>query len=592
MHRRDFLHRLGAGAAGVWAASAFPRTGRAQTSSPAVRPNVLFITVDDLRPELGCYGNGIIKTPNIDRLAASGVTFTRAYCQQALCNPSRASLLSGLRPDSVKVWDLRVHFRDTVPEVVTLPEYFRKNGYRAEACGKVFHTNMDDRKAWDVPTFFPRASRLYSKGTLEHVDYLALKARAEGKGEAFIRDHVRGPATEVENCRDEERWDGEIAETAIRALYRLASAKQPFFLGVGFIQPHLPFVAPKRYWDLYDPKAIPEARNPYPPKKALMISLNANDELRDYEDFAETPPPWKGRLPEEKRRRLKHGYYASVSFIDAQVGRILNFLGRLGLAGNTIVVFLGDNGFKLGEHGSWSKMTNFEDDTRCPLIIRAPGAAGNGRKAEGLVEFVDLYPTVCGLAGLPRPDHLEGSSLGSLLNEPERAGKEAAFSQHYRRHVSAPLMGYTARTLTHRFVEWRYMDTGNVLGEELYDLIRDPLENVNIADSPENAKILEEMRALLRRTCPVRPRRGPALLASQSSDLRVELELVNELGEEVTIYEIDADGARRWVHSLVAGKQMVIDTFLTHPFVVESLSGEFHRVCYADYPRRRVVLRR
>jgi len=569
-----------------------PRAGRAQSASGSSRQNVLFITVDDLRPELGCYGNQVIKTPSIDRLASTGVSFTRAYCQQSLCNPSRASLLTGLRPDSVKVWDLRVHFRETVPEVVTLPQYFRKNGYRAEAYGKIFHNNLPDRKSWDIPNAFPQASRLYSKGTQEHLDYLILKARAEGKTEDFIRDHIRGPATEIEDCRDQDRWDGEIAEMAIRALYRLAAAREPFFLAVGFILPHLPFVPPKRYWDLYDPKEIPEAPNPFPPKNALMLSLNANDELRDYEDFAETAPPWKGRLSEEKRRRLKHGYYASVSFIDAQIGRILGFIERLGLADNTIVVFLGDNGYKLGEHAAWSKMTNFEDDTRCPLIIRAPGVGGNGRKADGLVELVDVYPTVCGLAGLPRPEHLEGSNLGSLLDEPDRAGKDAAFSQFYRRHVSAPLMGYSARTLSHRYVEWRYMDTGNVLGEELYDEIRDPQENANVADLPENGKTLEEMRALLRKTCPVRPRRGPALLAAQSSDLRVELELINELGEEVTVYEIDADGARRWVHDLVPGKQMVIDTYLTHPYVVESLSGEFHQVCYADYPRRRVNLRR
>jgi len=572
--------------------SGFPSLIGSQSTRSAGRPNVLFITVDDLRPELGCYGNRVVKTPNIDRLAESGVTFTRAYCQQALCNPSRASLLTGLRPDTVKVWDLRVHFRETVPEVVTLPQLFRKNGYRAEAYGKIFHNDMPDRKSWDIPNVFPQTSRLYSKGTLEHLDYLILKARAEGLGEDYIKAHVRGPATEIEDCRDEDRWDGEITNLAVRALYRLADAREPFFLAVGYIQPHLPFVAPKEYWDLYDPQAIPEAVNPYPPKNALMISLNANDELRDYEDFAETPAPWKGRLPEEKRRRLKHGYYAGVSFVDAQIGRLLGFLDRLGQAENTIVVFLGDNGFKLGEHGAWSKMTNFEDDTRCPLIIRAPGIAGNSRTASGLVEFVDLYPTLCGLAGLPRPDTLQGVTLGSLLEEPDRAGKDAVFSQFFRRHVSAPLMGYSVRTMTHRFVEWRYMDTGNVFGEELYDEVRDPHENVNIGDIPENRKVIEDLRTVLRRTCPVRPRRGPALIAAQSSDLRVELELINELGEEVTVYEIDADGARHWVHDLLSGEQMVIDTFLTHPYVVESLSGEFHKVCYADYPRRRVVLQR
>lgn len=584
---------MGAGAAGAWVASGFPSVQRAsRLSGQSPRPNVLFIAVDDLRPELGCYGNSFIKTPAIDRLAGAGIAFTQAYCQQAVCNPSRASLLTGLRPDSVKVWDLRVHFRETVPDVVTLPQYFRRNGYRAEAYGKIFHSPLPDRKSWDKPNYWPQYSRLYSDPTRVRLEERILEAKTRGLDEDFIRDHIRGPATEAEDCPDNRRWDGEIAEQATYALYRLASGGEPFFLAVGFFLPHLPFVPPKKYWDLYDPRGIPEAPNPFLPKGAPILAMNSMDELRDYEDFAGVPYPWERPLSEEKRRLLKHGYYASVSFIDAQIGRLLLFLERLGRADDTIVVLWGDNGWKLGEHGGWAKMTAYENDTHCPLIIRAPGIKGNGKQARGLVEFIDIYPTLCGLAGLPLPDHLQGKSLGAQLNDPSRDGKPAVFSQIYRRRAHLDTMGYACRTDHHLFVEWRNMETGEILAAELYDHRDDPLENVNLAERPDQKTVQEGLRRQLRETCPITTRPGPALMSAQSSDLRVELEFINGLDEAATIYKLDNHGARRWIQDLKPGEKLIVDTYITHPFVVESASGEFYQVCYPDYPRRQVVLKR
>ena len=497
-----------------------------------------------------------------------------------------------MRPDSVKVWDLLVHFRETVPDAVTLPQHFRRNGYQAEAYGKVFHATLPDRKSWSKPNYMPQYSKLYSQATLDRMEERGRKAKTEGRSEAYIRDHIRGPATEIEDCPDNQRWDGEIAEQATYALYRLAAGREPFFLAVGFFHPHLPFVAPKKYWDLYDPRKIPEAPNPFLPKGAPQLAMNSMDELRDYEDFAMAPPPWKGPLTEDQRRLLKHGYYASVSFVDAQVGRLLGFLERLDLAKNTIVVLWGDNGWKLGEHGSWSKMTNYENDTWCPLIISAPGVKGNGKEARGLVEFVDIYPTLCTMAGLPLPEHLQGQNLGALLNDPSGPGKLAAFSQFYRRHTNFHAMGYAMRTDRYRFVEWRNMETGAILADELYDHRDDPLENVSLAARPENKALLEKLRLQLRETCPIITRPGPSLISAQSSDLQVQLELANELEESVSIYELDAVGARRWIHDLKAGEKLIVDTYVTHPYVIESVSGEFYQVCYPDYPRRKVILRR
>jgi iduronate 2-sulfatase len=590
MKRREFLK--GAGVGLPTALTVLPRSSVLGSASAPKRPNVLFISVDDLRPELGCYGTPIIRTPAIDRLAASGVRFSRAYCQSSVCNPSRVSLMTGLRPDSAKVWDLLVHFRETVPDIVTLPEHFRRNGYRAMAFGKIFHATLPDRRSWDVPTYWPRYSSLYSKATLARIKDREAKARAKGWSEELVRDQVRGPAIEVEDVPDNRRWDGEIAEQAMLSMVGLARSGRPFFLGVGFFQPHLPFVAPKRYWDLYDRARIPEALNPFLPKGMPSIAMNIMTELRVYSDFAAAPRPTAALLPEARRRALKHGYYASVSFIDAQVGRLLDLLKRLGIAGNTIVVFSGDNGWKLGEHGSWCKSTNYEIDNRCPLIIRDPGRPGNGRASDARVEFVDLYTTLCEAAGLPLPAHLEGRSLAGLLNDPASPGRDAAFSQIYRLIGGRHVMSYSMRTDRYRYIEWRDWPTGATIVEELYDHRHDPEENDNLAVRTETAGVRADLRSRLLQTCPIQRRSHPAIVRATASDIAARLELVNELGEAAVVFELDAQGARQEPKTLKPGERRTFETYLTHPFAVESVSGDFYRLVTVSSPQAETVLRK
>ena len=457
------------------------------------RPNVLFIAIDDLRPELGCYGAREIKTPNIDRLAGGGVAFSRAYCQQAVCNPSRASLLTGLRPDSTKVWDLVTHFRKALPDVVTLPQHFKQNGYRSVGMGKIYHGTLPDPKSWTTPKLRPRGHRLYSEATRKRQAERRKKYLAEGMTKAFIGGHRRGPATEGEDVPDEARIDGALTNVALDTLGKLARGKDPFFLAVGYYLPHLPFTPPRKYWDMYDPKRISVAPNPRLPSACPPMAMNTMYELRAYEDFAETPRPGAGLLTEAQARRLKHGYYASVTYVDAQVGRLLDALAKLGMADNTVVVLWGDHGWKLGEHGSWCKQTNYEIDTRSPLIVRAPGAAKRGVTCGALVEFVDIYPTLCELCGLKRPAGLEGTSMAPLLKDVRRPWKQAAFSQFRRRHKKVEYMGYSMRTDRYRLVEWRNCRTGKTVDRELYDHSTDPGENRNLAGDKQYSALLERL---------------------------------------------------------------------------------------------------
>ena len=467
----------------------------------AERPNVLFIAVDDLRPELGCYGVKEIKSPNIDRLAASGMLFKRAYCQQAVCNPSRASLMTGLRPDSTKVWDLVTHFRDTIPEVVTLSQHFRSNGYRAVAYGKIFHNPLSDAESWDEPNHWPEKARSWSPEGVQRLVKYRETMKADGKSQAAIR-RMRAPATDDEDVPDNARPDGEIADQALAAMEKLADAEQPFFLAVGFIRPHLPFTPPKKYWDLYHREEIPLAKNPRLPTAAPSMAMNTMYELRDYLDFAESPRPEQGSLGEDEQRRLKHGYYASVSFVDAQIGRLLDKLEALKLTDDTIVVLWGDHGWKLGEHNSWCKQTNYEIDAHVPLLLRAPDGRGKGQTTSALVEFIDIYPTLCELAELPLPEHLEGRSFAPLLSDPRQAWKEAAFSQFRRRQNGEEFMGYAMRTDRYRYVEWKNRRTLKTVAWELYDHQADPEENRNLAGEPEQAKLLEQLSAKLRAALP------------------------------------------------------------------------------------------
>lgn len=462
---------------------------RAAAQNPAAKPNVLFFAVDDLRPELGCYGHTTIRTPNLDRLARRGLTFLRAYCQQAVCSPSRSSLLTGARPDSTKVWDLVTHFRDALPNIATLPEHFKNHGYFVQGMGKLYHGGYDDPRSWSVPWQTPAAPEYALPDTAA--------PPAPESGEKKKKKKATGQRREPfesADVADDFYKDGKTAELAVRALREIGRKPQPFFLAVGFSKPHLPFIAPKRYWDLYDPAKIQLAPNPDPPKDAPEYALTSFGELRNYRGI-----PAEGPVPEATARRLKHGYYAAASYMDAQMGKVLDELDRLGLAKNTIVVLWGDHGWKLGEHGSWCKHSNVENDTNAPLLMAAPGMKAAGKRTRALVEFVDIYPTLAELAGLPLPAHLEGTSFKPLLDRPERPWKPAAFSQYPRGGV----MGYSMRTDRYRFTVWvKRGDRTQVEATELYDHREDPQENTNIAGRPGNAGLVRELMEQWRRGWP------------------------------------------------------------------------------------------
>ncbi|MCK5067935.1 MAG: sulfatase [Bacteroidales bacterium] len=461
-------------------------------------PNILFIPVDDLRPDLGCYGNTTILSPNIDRLAADGVTFTRTYCQQSVCNPSRASLLTGLRPDSIQVWDLYTSFRDVVPDVLTLPQYFKQNGYTTIGLGKTFHNNIPDTLSWtrkphiEGYPFDPDAVYL-NEENLKIQEAKKQKLIAAGKNRIDQLGHwyIKANAIEIADADDDTYFDGAQTTLTIHILNDLVKQKEPFFLSVGYYRPHLPFNAPKKYWDLYDRASLPLAQNQFPPEGSPDFAIHGDQELRSYDDCHDLPWPTEEPWDETRQRELIHGYYASVSYIDAQVGRLLDELDRLGIRENTIVVLWGDHGWKLGEHNGWCKMTNYEIDTRVPMIFSGYGVEAKDRHSSALTEFVDIYPTLCEMTGYAIPDHLQGTSLVPLLSDPDKSWKKAAFSQFLLGRFGPPetrkheRMGYAIRTDRYRYVEWYSWDKesktrGDLLSGELFDHESDPDENLNL----------------------------------------------------------------------------------------------------------------
>lgn len=478
------------------------------TQTPAgTQPNVLFIAIDDLRPELGCYGSKIAKSPHIDRLAETGVTFLNAYCQQAVCNPSRASLMTGLRPDTIKVWDLQTNFRTARPQAVTLTQQFMRSGYHAVGIGKIFHNNIQDPASWSEPKLniadYPFDPDAVYRGSDSIAWIEDRKTDLIAKGDTrridrFGKWYLKHVATEQLDIEDDAYFDGAQTSVAIDKLGDLAQQKKPFFLAVGYYRPHLPFNVPSRYWDLYDRDTLPLAENSFLPTNAPVMAVNTAREIRGYTDFKQMPQPHQGTLPEAQARLLKHGYLASVSYIDTQVGRLLDALKQQNLDKNTIVVVWGDHGWKLGEHNSWCKMTNFEIDTRVPLIIRAPNAKENGKSCNRLIEFVDLYPSLCELAGIPLRDELEGQSFVPLLSDRTLPWKSAVFSQFLREGIwvapdGVTYMGRAIRTQRHRYVEWKKQGSVTVVASELYDLKTDPQENHNIAGSPENNELVDAL---------------------------------------------------------------------------------------------------
>jgi uncharacterized sulfatase len=446
------------------------------------QPNVLFIAVDDLACTLGCYGDPLAKTPNIDRLAASGVCFQRAYNQLPLCNPTRASLMTGRRPDEIGVYDLDRHFRDSLPDVVTLPQAFQQSGYVAARVGKIYHYNVpasigtdgfDDPPSWN--------QTVNPKGRDKAEKHRITNAEPHRKISAAL-------SWLAADGEDEEQTDGLIATEAIRLMEQ--HRDDPFFLGVGFFRPHTPYVAPKKYFDLYPLESI---RLPYaPPGDRDDIPTAA---------FAHNCPIPNYSLDPLTLRKATQAYYACVSFVDAQVGRLLEALDRLQLAENTIVVFWSDHGYHLGEHdGVWQKRTLFEQSARSPLIIRVPGAAGNGTASRRIVEYVDLYPTITAAANVDAPVDLSGRDLSPLLQDPLAAWNGEAVTQVLRPaddRLETQVMGCSIRTDRYRYTEW----AKGREGVELYDHHADPMEfnNLAIDPDPRTIRVIRELRSRLRK---------------------------------------------------------------------------------------------
>jgi arylsulfatase A-like enzyme len=418
--------------------------------------------------------------------------------------------MTGLRPDSIRVWDLQTRFRDTLPDVVTLPQYFMQHGYHTAAIGKIYHNTIPDSLSWSEPKLHIAGYPFDPDAVYRHPDNVAIQeARKAGIIEAGRQDryidqygewYLKATATEIVDLPDNVYYDGAQTDVAVKKLAELKDRNQPFFFAIGYYRPHLPFNAPRKYWDLYQREAIPLAGNPNLPENAPQMAINNMRELRGYADFTHVPHPFDGGPGEEEARLLKHGYYASVSYIDAQIGRLLNALDELGLSDNTIVVLWGDHGWKLGEHNSWAKMTNYEIDTRTPFIIRVARGNGKGQQINRMVEFVDIYPTLCELAGLPIPDHLQGVSSVPLIDNPNRPWKKAVFSQFLREGIwTAPdgieYMGYSIRTERYRYVAWMNWETKEYVAYELYDHQTDPAENLNLAGQPQYAAIVAELEA-------------------------------------------------------------------------------------------------
>ena len=487
-------------AGATWAAAAGAR-----------RPNVLFIAVDDLKPMLGCYGHSEIRSPNLDRLAARGMVFLNAYCQQAVCGPTRASLLTGRRPDYTRVWDLKTKMRDIHPDILTLPQHFKNHGYETVGLGKIFDPRCVDGRQWgDKPSW----SRPYvhvpknpdsemgflNPAFVERVRKIRREKRLTGDW-GVIRKAIGGvpPVEHSEDVPDNAYEDGALAEAAAGLVKELAAGDRPFFLAVGFHKPHLPFIAPQKYWNLYADDALELAKFQQMPADAPGFAFQDSWELKN---GSYAVPRGPGLLPRDLQRELIHGYYACVSYVDAQIGKVLDALEAAGAAGETIVVVWGDHGWHLGDHGMWCKHTNYEQATRAPLII-ARRASGPGLGvAKWPVEFVDIFPTLCELAGVPRPRDLAGVSLVPVLDHPSARLKEVAVSQFPRHRKGGEVMGYAFRDERYRYVQWvprRAPHSGSVVAEELYDYAKDPWETRSLVNDPAYAAPLALMRQRARR---------------------------------------------------------------------------------------------
>ena len=395
--------------------------------------------------------------------------------------------MTGRRPDTLGIWDIPTNLRDRYPDMVTMPQWFMRHGYFAQGIGKIYHNwgqkTHGDPASWSVPQ-------------LMHWDEHDTEKPLLPAGAPLPPNFAKDPLCECRDVPDEAYFDGRIANLAVDALRSVAGKQQPFFLSVGFWKPHSPFNAPKRYWDLYQREQVPAIFPADRPKDAPDLAFHVNHE------FMGTPPKQR-TLDEAAKRELRHGYYAAISYADAQLGKVLDELERLDLAKNTMVVVIGDNGLQVGEHTSWGKMTLFDLDARVPLIIAAPGVAKSGTKTRALAEMIDVYPTLVDLCGLPLPDGVDGTSLSPVLRNPTQTVKSGALSQHPRpalywgRQKQPSVMGYSMRTDRWCYTEWRDFKSGRIVGQELYDEQNDPAETVNLAGTVEAAAQIPELAAQL-----------------------------------------------------------------------------------------------
>ena len=451
------------------------------------KKNILFIAVDDLKPLVRAYGDKHAKTPGMDRLAKEGIVFQNIYCQQAISAATRASMLTGMYPDKTRVWDLVTDFRQVNPKAVTMPQYFKTMGYETAAMGKIFHSESTgpghDAPSWSIPYRNAKAP-LY-----------ALPYTPNEKG--------RGKAVECADVPDDTYQDGKLTGMAISLLDSLSQNKKPFFLAVGFLKPHLPFVAPKKYWDLYNRDEFEVAPFQTRAANSPAIAYHESGELKNYSDipaFDSYSDDELKHLSVGKQKELIHGYYAAMSYTDAQIMQLLNELDRLGLRKNTIVVIWGDHGWHLGDHGLWNKHTNFEQATHSLMMMSVPGKK-SGVNVSSTCEFVDIFPTLCELSNIPAPKYLDGKSLVPAMNNPSAAIRDYAFSQYPR---GRDKMGYSIRTKQFRYTVWfgknfktnLPYDNTAVIGKEMYDYKKDPMETVSVIDDPAYQKerlVLEKL---------------------------------------------------------------------------------------------------
>ncbi len=435
--------------------------------------NILFISVDDMNNDLGVYGHSLVKSPSIDRLASKGMTFEKAYCQMPWCSPSRSSLLTGLRPNKTKVMDLQYHFRQELPDIVTLPQLFKNNGYHVARVGKIYHygnpgdigtNSLDDRVSWSV-RINPAG---LDKTSLEpDVTNYTPQNKGLGASMAYYSDS---------KGTDQEHTDGKVADEAIRLLKE--NKNKPFFIAAGFYRPHTPWIAPKKYFDLYNPADI-----------TLPVLSEKIQTLYPTHALGSTKPFPNFGLTNKQALECKLAYYAAISFVDSQIGRLLDALEKEGLSNNTIVVFWSDHGYHLGEHGLWFKQSLFEESAKVPMIISVPGIQNQGQYCRKTVELVDIYPTLADLAGLKAPENLDGTSLVSLLKNPKTDWDRPAYTQINRGDVP----GHSVRTHLWRYTEWGF----GTEGTELYNEETDPKELHNLASDLRYTKVVEQMKQLL-----------------------------------------------------------------------------------------------